>query len=499
MSSGANTQQGVTVVDTDTVVRKIHWALLPLFIATVVFCYLDRTSLAFAALQLCDEEWFTPETYGFGSGVFYWGYVLFQIPSNLMLTRVGAPRWLGFIIFAWGIVSACCCLMDSRASFFILRLLLGITEAGAFPGLWYLAGQFYPREHLTLPFSIMEACIALSQIIAAPLAAALLQLDGVGGLEGWQWLFLLQGSATMILAVVLWRRLPRSIDTAAFLTDAEKEFLTAAVARPAKPAAGDGGRTSPNSGSSCDGTAIGMLREVLSSLQIWHLVGLKMLKDVALDGLMYWTPTLVAALSSGTQLTFQAQPGSHTNLCAPKAGQSRAVLLTAIPFTFAAAAAVTLGHTSQASREVKLHIAAPLLAGGLAFLVFPLAVQVSVVAGFISLTLALVGADATTGPFWTWVHAAATGPTSAVSFAFVNSAGKAGGFFGPYLFGLLISLTGSKLPSVLLIGSVLCAAGAVALLYREDSSAAKHFKDLKYQKITNKTSDELELTVSGAA
>eukprot|EP00775_Hariotina_reticulata_P001122 gene1122-1457_t len=122
-------------------ILKIHRFLLPLFVSLVVVCYLDRTSLAFAALQLCNKDWFNAKVYGLGSGVFYAGYVAFQIPSNLMLNRVGAKIWLPIITAAWGAVATCCIFISSPASFYALRLALGITEAGAFPAMWHICGQ----------------------------------------------------------------------------------------------------------------------------------------------------------------------------------------------------------------------------------------------------------------------------------------------------------------------------------------------------------------------
>jgi ACS family tartrate transporter-like MFS transporter len=127
-------QQEQALADPDAVVRKLHWNVLSLFVAVVVCCYLDRTALSFAALQLCAQPWFTPATYGLGAGLFYTSYVALQIPSNLVLRRLSAPVWLGAIIAAWGVVAACCALISGPASFYALRVLLGAAEAGAFPG-----------------------------------------------------------------------------------------------------------------------------------------------------------------------------------------------------------------------------------------------------------------------------------------------------------------------------------------------------------------------------
>ncbi|KAF6250989.1 major facilitator superfamily domain-containing protein, partial [Scenedesmus sp. NREL 46B-D3] len=161
-------------------IRKTHKALLPLFVSLVIVTYLDRTSLAFAALQLCSTDWFNAKVYGLGSGVFYAGYVLFQIPSNLLLSRLGAKLWLPLITAAFGTVAVCSALfIQGPTSFYALRLALGVTEAGVFPGMWHVCGQFYPNAYITVPYSVIEASIAVSQILAAPAAAALLQLSGL--------------------------------------------------------------------------------------------------------------------------------------------------------------------------------------------------------------------------------------------------------------------------------------------------------------------------------
>ncbi|GLI63121.1 hypothetical protein VaNZ11_006027 [Volvox africanus] len=222
---GADIDASGRKVDLQILFRKISMRLLPLFFIMVIMCYVDRTSLAFAAIQLNASLGFSPSEYGMGSGLFFLGYSLFQIPSNLLLRRLGGPTWLALIITAWGLVACTFAAMRTPGQFYALRLLLGATEAGAFPGMWFVLTTFYPGDMVTFPFSVVEAGISLSHVVAAPLAAACLSLDGVGGMAGWRWLFLLEGLPTLVLAVAMYRLLPYSPETADFLSPSERRIL----------------------------------------------------------------------------------------------------------------------------------------------------------------------------------------------------------------------------------------------------------------------------------
>lgn len=162
----------------DAVYSKVSRKILPIFFTMVIFNYIDRTNLAFASIQLNKQLGFTASVYGLGSGLFFLGYGLCQVPSNLVLMRVGAPIWLSVVIVSWGICATCFCTITSTAGFYTLRLLLGVTEAGAFPGMWFYLAQWYPEDRITAPYALMEAAMCLSHTIAAPLAAVLLSFDG---------------------------------------------------------------------------------------------------------------------------------------------------------------------------------------------------------------------------------------------------------------------------------------------------------------------------------
>ncbi|KAF8060013.1 ttuB [Scenedesmus sp. PABB004] len=490
-------------------VGKVHRHVLPLLVALVVVNYLDRTALAFAALQLCDTAWFDARVMGVGAALFYASYVTFQIPANLALTRLGPRFWLPAIAAAWGAAAAGGAAVASPAGFYAQRLALGAAEAGCFPAVWAVCGCFYPQAHITLPYSIIEASIAASQILAAPAAAALLQLGGAGGLAGWQWLFLVEGAATVALAGVLRWRLPGCVESAPFLDDADRAWLRAqlgaqhaahahaptpapAHAGQGKPPCGSGDAVllldgvGPAGGSAAPpggGTAAAPLgawaqvRLTFSNRLTLYLMALKALKDVSLDGLVYFVPLLVhALLDGGAALSLGAAPqqppgggGGGGKRCGGRDSQLRAVLVSAIPFGAAAAAAVALGASSQRRDERRLHIGLPLLAGGGAFLLLPLLLRWAGVApAFAAVTAGVVAADATTGPFWSWVHDAASPGTGPVSLAAVNSVGKAGGALGPLFFGLWLHASGSFVASIIGVGAVMLAAGGLALAYPGD-------------------------------
>lgn len=494
----------------------------------------------------------------FPAGVFYLSYVLFQVPSNIIMMRLdNPPLWLGSIVCCWGLVAACFATVDSKASFLTMRILLGVAESGAYPAMWSIISQFYPPEQSTFAFSTLEATIAASQVVAAPLAAGLMQLDGTLGLEGWKWIFIAEGIPTMLLGAAIWLYLPRSPSSAWFLRPEERDWLqqesaaqsaaaAALVANKspslshdaegscAQPFSGSSGgralddqqhaaaadtsgrwprsgvaeerhplfaggselRSSPvpierKTSASMGGAAAGgqrgnvlaALQETLTSRAIWYLCTIKFTKDIALDGLLYWVPVMVSAVMAPPQGEASAQPSSSTSTnssistsiganpdhgavsgCASEQSSTGTILITMAPFAVAAIATVILGHTSEKFQERRLHISVPLLIGGAIFMLTPLlAPSLSLV----TLTVALVAADATTGAFWSWVRAATQEVhATAVSFAFVNSMGKVGGFVGPYVFGILVQHTQSFAAAVMMIASSMLGAGGLAFFYK---------------------------------
>lgn len=205
-------------------IRKVNRHLIPWFFALATVCYLDRTNLSFAAVQLSADLGFSCATYGLGAGLFFLGYS-FQVPSTMVTARLGAPLWLSATAIIWGLVAVCFSLTTSRTMFLSLRVALGLAECGTFPGIWLHLSKFYTERELGAAYATIATSTALAQVIGAPLAAGILSLNGLLGLRGWQWLFIFEGITTIVFAAFLRYNLAPTPMEARFLTDAQKDWL----------------------------------------------------------------------------------------------------------------------------------------------------------------------------------------------------------------------------------------------------------------------------------
>eukprot|EP00892_Ulva_mutabilis_P008593 jgi/Ulvmu1/6105/UM027_0083.1 len=434
------------VVDVDTIIWKLHWALLPICCLMVCFCYLDRSNVAYMQLQLQLPPPagmnFSSSLYGHASGLFFIGYSVFQIPSNIILARIGAPLWLAVIVSLWGLCAMMLAAMRGATHFLVLRVLLGVFEAGTFPGVWYHLTLFYPRDQLTLPLSVTKAAVMVSQLLSAPLAAVLLALDGARGLRGWQWLTLCEGAATVAVGLVLPLLLPAAPERAGGLTEKEAAWVKAHVSRP--PSTSD---------------LLGGLRFAALSPALWRLSLIYALKSCAAYALIFWTPLaiddLLAASSGGGR-------GAPTV----------AVLLTAIPYTFAAGTAVAVGWSSHVRGERRLHTAVPFSIGAAILLAAPLLQGPwAAVPAFAALCAALSACNAT-GPITATVTRCLPPEAQAGGLAMWNSLSNVGGYFGPAVYGWLKERTGRNAPGMMAMGVVLALAALLVVTFDEDSAAA---------------------------
>jgi ACS family tartrate transporter-like MFS transporter len=208
-----------------SVLRKVQRRILPLLMSAWFVAYIDRFNVSFAALQMNEDVGLSPATFGFGAGLFFLGYSLFEIPSNLVLARVGARLWLGRIMVSWGFVCMGMAAVQGATSFNTLRLLLGLAEAGAFPGMAFYLTQWLPARERTDALAKLGSMALISGILGSPIAAALLSLDGLLGLAGWQWLFVIEGAPAVVLGVCVLRYLPNRPEDASWLTAAEKAWM----------------------------------------------------------------------------------------------------------------------------------------------------------------------------------------------------------------------------------------------------------------------------------
>src|SRR5258707_2219707 len=213
-------------IETSTI-RAISWRLIPFLVLAYFFSYLDRVNRGFAALTMNAELKFTPLIFAWGAGIFFIGYFIFEVPSNLALEKFGASRWIARIMVTWGIISAAMCLVSGELSFYTLRFLLGVAEAGFFPGIILYLTYWYPAEYRARFLAAFAIAVPVSTVIGAPVSGLLLGLDGAMGLKGWQWLFIIEGVPSVVLGVVTWFYLTDRPSQATWLSAEQKAWLAA--------------------------------------------------------------------------------------------------------------------------------------------------------------------------------------------------------------------------------------------------------------------------------
>ena len=380
--------------------RKVAWRLVP-FLGVVYFAsFLDRVNIGFAALQMNADLNLSPEAYGFGAGIFFVTYAGLEVPSNLILERVGARRWIFRILVSWGLLSAATAFVWNETSFYTVRFLLGAAEAGFLPGAIFYISRWFPAAWRGRIIGGFMAAVPFANILGAPLSGAILGLDGVAGLAGWKWLFLIEGVPAALLGFAVLAFLPDGPADAKWLSQNEREAIAARLA--VEPAA--------------DHHAVW---PALSDPKVWALTLPYFGMVVTLYGVNFWLPQIVKAMGFSNFETG---------------------LLVALPYMAAAPAMILWGRRSDRKNDRAFHfaLAALFTASG-----FALAALVpGNLAVFLGLAVATVGAHAIFGPFWSIPPQFLRGAAAAAGIALINSVGNLGGFVGPYLVGWVKQTTG---------------------------------------------------------
>jgi ACS family tartrate transporter-like MFS transporter len=408
---------------------KVSWRLLPFLLLLYVVAWLDRVNIGFAALQMNADLGFSAAVYGFGAGIFFIGYALFEVPSNLILARVGARLWIARIMITWGILSVAMMYVQGPMSFYTLRFLLGVAEAGFLPGIIYYLGHWYPAADRARAVSWFMLAIPLSTVIGGPLAGVILGLDGWHGLTGWQWLFLLEGLPAVVLGFVVLAYLTDSPDKAEWLTSDERRWLTERVTAEQRAA------------QTRHGVGLGA---ALVHPTVWLLGLIIFACQCGSYGLTLWIPQIVQALSGLGTLAVST--------------------ISALPYVAASIGMILIGRSSDRSGERPLHIAIPSAIGALGFIAS--AYFVSPVAGMIALTVAAVGDLSTRGPFWALPTRFLAGSAAAAGIGLINTFGSLGGFVGPYAVGIVRQVTGSFAGGLVFLALLLLLAAAAAVALR---------------------------------
>jgi ACS family tartrate transporter-like MFS transporter len=404
------------------VTRKVALRLIPFLCLLYFFSFLDRVNVGFAALTMNADIGLSALAFGVGSGIFFLGYVLFEVPSNIALERFGARIWIARIMITWGLVSAATAFVQGPASFAMVRLLLGIAEAGFFPGIIYYLTCWFPAAQRARIIALFLIALPLSSVIGAPLSTALLDIEWFG-LHGWQWMFILEAVPTILLgiAVLLW--LTDRPEQAHWLDDSEKAWLTGSLD-------GDDATNRHHS-----------IREVMGSPRVWAAGAMYFGVLVGLYGFGFWMPQIIASFGELSHL----QVG----------------FATMVPYTAACIAMVFWGRHSDRKVERLWHVALPALAGATALLASAVSPSTPLAFGF--LVLAAMGIYAALPAFWALVTQGMRGVAAAAAIALINSIGNLGGFLGPAAIGFARDSTGSHVASLVLIAACLLMTAAVTL------------------------------------
>jgi ACS family tartrate transporter-like MFS transporter len=407
-----------------TVYAKVRGKLLPFLFVLYVVAYLDRINVGFAALQMNRELGLGPAVFGFGAGIFFIGYFALELPSNLVLQRVGARIWISRIMITWGLAAMAMLFTRGPRSFYALRLLLGAAEAGFFPGIIFYLMRWFPARERARAVAMFMTATQVAGVIGGPLSGALLSMDRIWGLSGWQWLFLAEGLPAVLLGVMVAIYLPDGPEDARWLSPLERSVVVTALVRER-----EGGDTRHT------------LAAAIRSGKVWLLALLYFTIVFGHYGIAVWLPQILRALGGMSDL--------------------RIGLLSSIPFMTAAITMVVVGKHSDARAERRLHLAISALIGGLA-----LAASAAANGPFLSLitiSIAAAGISSTAGPFWTLPAGFLEGTAAAGGIALINSTGNLAGFVGPSLVGFLKQATGSFASGLLAMAAVVVLAGLLAL------------------------------------
>ena len=408
---------------------KVAWRLLPFLLLLYVVAWLDRVNIGFAALQMNQYLGFSAAVYGFGAGIFFIGYALFEVPSNLILARVGARLWIARIMITWGVLSIAMMFVSGATSFYVLRFLLGVAEAGFLPGIIYYLGHWFPAAERARAVSWFMLAIPLSTVIGGPLAGGLLELNGWHGLAGWQWLFLVEGVPAVVLGFVVLIYLTDSPERAEWLRPEERTWLAERVRAEHRAAHARHG--------------VG-LRAALFHPTVWLLGFIIFACQTGSYGLTLWIPQIVQGLSGLSNLAVS--------------------MISALPYVAASVGMILIGASSDRSGERFLHIAIPSAVAAVGFVAS--AYFTSPVPAMLALTLAAVGDLGTRGPFWSLPTRFLTGSAAAGGIGLINTLGSLGGFVGPYAVGMVRQYTGSFAGGLVFLALLLLTASIAALQLR---------------------------------
>ncbi len=412
------------------VYKRVAWRLVPFLFACYIVCFLDRVNIGFAKLQMLQDLHLSEAVYGFGAGVFFIGYLVFEVPSNLVLRRVGSRKWIARIMVSWGLVSCAMMFVTSAPIFYALRFLLGACEAGFYPGVVFYLASWFPSARRGMILAIFITAIPVGGMIGGLLSGWVMSaFDGAHGLAGWQWLFIAEGVPSIILGVWTLFHLDDKIEHAAWLNPAEKQLLAARISEDA------------------DQVEAGShdIRRAFIDPRVWLLSAVYFMVAMGSYGIAFWLPSLIAALGVKSLVDIG--------------------FLSAVPNLVAIVGMLLVARSSDRHGERRKHFAFSCLLGAIGLagsVIFSASVPIAI--GFLS--LAAAGIFAALPVFWPIPSRFLAGSASAAGLALINSLGSFSGFVSPTIVGWIKNTTGSADNGVYAISACVLFAGILLLAMR---------------------------------
>ncbi|KVC48079.1 MFS transporter [Burkholderia ubonensis] len=410
----------------DLTYKKVFWRIVPFLMLCYVVAYLDRVNVGFAKLQMSQDLAFSETVFGLGAGIFFIGYFLFELPSNLLMHRIGARIWIARIMITWGILSALFAFVKTPTQFYVLRFLLGLAEAGFYPGVILYLTYWFPSHRRAKIIAVFMSAIPVSGIFGNPLSGWIMErFHGGSGFHGWPWMFMIEAVPALLIGIATVLYLDNNIRGAKWLSDREKQLLEDEIA--AQP------QEQQQHGKS--------LKAVFADPRMWWMSLIYFAFVTGQYGLTFWMPTLVKS----TGITDTLQIG----------------LLSAIPFLFAIVAMNLFGHSADKRRERRWHLIVPALMGAAGFAVAA-SYSHNTAVSIVFLSIAAGGVLTCAPLFWSLPTAFLAGSAAAAGIAIINSVGNLAGFASPYVIGYLKDATHSTSSGMYVLASMLVI-GAIAV------------------------------------
>jgi len=419
--------QKATTQDFETrTVRTVFFRLMPLLMSCYLLAYLDRINIGFAALTMNRDLHLDPYHYGLGAGLFFWGYFFFEVPSNLLLNRFGARLWIARIMVTWGVLSMGTAFIGGWAGFLTLRFLLGVAEAGLFPGVILYLTFWFPAAYRARIIATFMVAIPASLALGSPISSAILAMNGIAGFKGWRWLFLIEGAPTLLLAVIVPLVLTDRPRDAKWLSDDQKQWIEQTLEKERKAV------------------------QAIHGMSFWRtfidtrVLGLCFIYFANLTtnlGLAFFLPQIVKDMGYGT---------------------TQSALITAIPYVVGTLGTLAWGYFSDKyhERRISLCLALVVSGAGLAGAAF----LGNTLAAIAWMSVAAVGIYGAKAPFWPLPSMFLTGSAAAGGIALINSVGNLGGFAGPYIMGWIKNATGNFRAGLYVLAAFGLASAAVTLI-----------------------------------